>query len=99
MIRAIGYVLTVLTSLYTFVLLARVAFDWVRFFAPRWRPGSFLLLIANLVYNLTDPPLRFMRRFIPPLRLGAMALDVGFIVVFVLVALLGRLGSYLVYYG
>lgn len=81
------------------VLFGRVIFDWTRFFAPNWRPKSILLLLGNLVYALTDPPIRFMRRFIPPLRIGAVALDVGFLVVFMLVMLIGRLGTYLMYFG
>lgn len=95
----IGTVLSVACSLYTLVLLARVILDWARFFAPRWRPTGVILLFANLVYGLTDPPLRWLRRFIPPLRLGNVALDVGFIVLFLGVALLGRVASYLIYFG
>lgn len=95
----IGTIISVSSSIYTLVLLARVVLDWSRFFAPQWRPKGLILVIANQIYNLTDPPLRWLRRFIPPLRLGAVALDVGFIVLFVAVSILGRLGQMLVYYG
>lgn len=95
----IGKTLWILSSVYTLVLLARVILDWSRFFAPNWRPRGPLLVLANLVYNLTDPPLRWLRQFIPPLRLGAVALDVGFIVLFVAVGIVGRLGQMLVSYA
>ena len=69
--------------LYTFVLFGRVVIDLVSVFARDWRPTGFVLAaLSNLVYRLTDPPLRFLGRYIPPLRLGAVALDMGFLVLF-----------------
>ncbi|MGO1401466.1 MAG: YggT family protein [Flaviflexus sp.] len=68
--------------LYTFVLFGRVVIDLVSVFARDWRPTGFVLVLSNLVYRLTDPPLRFLGRYIPPLRLGAVALDMGFLVLF-----------------
>ena len=64
-----------LLSLYLLVLLVRVVLDWVRFFARSWRPRGVVLVLANLVYWLTDPPLRWLRRALPVLRLGAMGID------------------------
>ena len=49
------------------------------------------LLATNAVYRLTDPPLRFLGRFIPPLRIGAIALDLGFIVLILALSLLTRI--------
>lgn len=95
----LGKTISFAASVYMLVLLARVAFDWARLLAPRWTPKGPLLLLADWVYKLTDPPIRWMRRYIPPLRLGAVALDVGFLVVFILVSLVGRLGQYLAYLG
>lgn len=74
-----------LLFLYTIVLLARVVLDWVQLFSRSWRPTGPVLVIANVVYALTDPPLRFLGRFIPPLRLGAVAIDMGFLVLFLAV--------------
>ncbi|AZN30999.1 YggT family protein [Flaviflexus salsibiostraticola] len=69
-------------SLYTFVLFGRVVIDLVSTFSRDWRPTGFMLIVANVVYRLTDPPLRFLRRYVPPLRMGPVALDMGFIVLF-----------------
>ena len=75
-----GWGLSVLINLYMMVLFARVILDWVQFFARGWRPSGILLVLANVLYALTDPPIRWIGRFVPPLRLGGgMAIDVGFI--------------------
>ena len=50
-----------------------------------------MLALAELIYSITDRPLRFVRQFVPPLRLGAVSLDLSFIVVFFVVQLLMRL--------
>lgn len=92
-INILGQVLSFAAGLYLLVLLVRMVFDWVRFFSPQWRPSGIILFVANLVYALTDPPLRLLRRRIPPLRLGqGVALDVGFMVLFIAVVLVQRLG-------
>ncbi|MGC5626847.1 YggT family protein [Georgenia sp. Z1344] len=80
--------LSLVLFLYLLVLLARVVLDLVQIFSRTWRPTGFVLVVANLVYGLTDPPLRFIRRFIPPLRIGQVSLDLGFIILFLGVQLL-----------
>ncbi|MCI7551091.1 MAG: YggT family protein [Actinomycetaceae bacterium] len=77
----IGIILYWLCELYLLVLFTRVILDLVMIFNPSFTPRGVLLVIANFVYRLTDPPLR-MLRFIPPLRLGAVALDIGFLVLY-----------------
>ena len=95
-LRYVGVGLSVLLNFYMMVLLARVIMDWVQFFARGWRPRGVVLVAANLLYALTDPPIRWIRRFIPPLRLGGMALDVGFRVLF-LVLIVARRCAMLLY--
>ncbi|MEU0489676.1 YggT family protein [Nocardiopsis changdeensis] len=75
-------VLVIALRLYVFVLLARVVLEMVQSFSRDWRPSGFLLVIAEIVYTLTDPPLRFLRRFIKPVRLGSIALDLSVLVLF-----------------
>lgn len=77
------YLLWWAIQIYVFVMLARVVLDLVTVFSQGWRPTGFMLVVANLVYALTDPPLRFISRYIPPLRLGAVNLDLGFLVLFI----------------
>lgn len=84
----IGTALYWAATLYIFVLFARVILDLLMIFARDWQPSGFAVVIANLVYKLTDTPLRLIGRFIPPLRLGGVALDLGFIVLFIAVRML-----------
>jgi YggT family protein len=73
---------------YLLVLLARLVLDLVLAFARGWRPKGPVLVLAEVVFTLTDPPLRLVRKVIPPLRLGAVSLDVGFAVVFIAVSMI-----------
>jgi len=64
-------------------LWVRFVFDWVQVFARSWTPRGPLLVILELVYSISDPPIKALRRFIPPLRIGNFALDLSFILVLV----------------
>lgn len=72
--------------LYAFIGLLWIRFivDWVQVFARSWAPTGVLLVLLEIVYTITDPPIRLFRRFIPPLRLGNFALDLSFILVLIL---------------
>ncbi|MBA3719394.1 MAG: YggT family protein [Nocardioidaceae bacterium] len=59
------------------ILIARFVIDWVQVLARSWRPSGIVLVICEFVYTITDPPLRALRRVIPPLRLGSVALDLS----------------------
>jgi YggT family protein len=78
-------------NLFLITLIGRLILDYVRIFSPNWRPRGIVLALAELIYSITDRPLRFVRQFVPPLRLGAISLDLSFIVVFFVVQLLMRL--------
>jgi YggT family protein len=51
-------------------------------FSRTWRPKGILLYFVEAIYTITDPPMKFVGRFVPPLRLGAISLDMSFIVLF-----------------
>ncbi|MFZ9542054.1 MAG: YggT family protein [Candidatus Nanopelagicaceae bacterium] len=85
-----GSLIATLLELYLFILFARLILDYVRMFARNWRPRGLMLPIAEIIYALTDKPLSFIRRFVPPLRLGAVALDLSFIVLFFVVQFLAN---------
>ena len=85
-----GSLIATLLELYLFILFARLILDYVRMFARNWRPRGLMLPIAEIIYALTDKPLSFIRRFVPPLRLGAVALDLSLIVLFFVVQFLAN---------
>jgi YggT family protein len=71
--------------LYVFVglLLLRLIIDYVMMFARNFRPSGALAAVLEVAYSVTDPPMRALRRVIPPLRLGNVSLDLSFIVLFI----------------
>ena len=81
-------VLDYLLTIYLVILVGRMIFGWVQVFARDWRPTGVILVLAEAIFTLTDPPLKFLRRFIPPLRIGMVALDLSFMVLFIVVLIL-----------
>ncbi|MET1044851.1 MAG: YggT family protein [Microbacteriaceae bacterium] len=73
---------------YFLALWARFVFDWVRVLSRKWRPQGFLLLVAEASYTVTDPPMRAVRKVIPPLRIGPAAIDFGWTIVLLAVIIL-----------
>jgi YggT family protein len=74
--------------LFFVILLGRLVLDWVQAFARDWRPRGFLLVVAEVVYTITDPPLKALRKLIPPLSLGSIRLDLAFLVLMLLTSIL-----------
>ena len=88
-------VLTYVLWIYLLFLVGRMIFSWIQMFARQWVPAGILLVIAESIYTVTDPPLKFLRRYIPPLRLGTVAMDLSFMVVFIVVLIAMRAVSLL----
>ncbi len=84
----VGQTIVSILWLYVLILIARIVVDYVMMFARDWRPRGVVLVLVELVYTVTDPPLRLLRRFIPPLRIGGIALDLAFLVLFILLQVL-----------
>ena len=84
----VGDVLHVLLTIFIFLLWIRFVVDWVQVFARSWSPHGPLLVALEVVYSITDPPIKALRRVIPPIRLGSVALDLSFILVLVAAYLL-----------
>lgn len=73
---------------YTLILWARLILEWVRQFRPDWRPRGVTLVLAEVVFTLTDPPLKFIRRFVRPVRLGGVAIDFSWTILLIAVYIL-----------
>jgi YggT family protein len=74
--------------LFFLALLGRLILDWVQVFSRDWKPRGPILVVAEAVYTVTDPPLKALRKVIPPLRLGTIQLDLAFMVLFLIVMVL-----------
>lgn len=85
---AVGQVLATALWLYWLVMIARLILDLVQVFAREWRPSGPLLVLAELVYTITDPPLRLLRRVIPPIRVGSVQFDLAFLIMLIALQIL-----------
>ncbi|MCX6502284.1 MAG: YggT family protein [Microbacterium sp.] len=77
-VHVIASVANVLLLIYVIVLLIRLILDYIPIFNREWRPRGAGLVAAELVYTVTDPPIKLFRRVIPPLRVGPVAIDFAF---------------------
>jgi YggT family protein len=77
--------------LFTVAMWSRLVLDFIRQMRPDWRPGNVILVISGITFAVTDPPMRFARRFIKPVGVGGVALDFAWTVL--------MLGALVVMYG
>lgn len=84
-------VLHLVLYVYFLILIGRLVLDWIQVFARQWRPQGVILVVAETIYTLTDPPLRAIRKVIKPVRIGGVALDLAFLVLIIVVSLLLRI--------
>ena len=87
----VGQVLSYVLSVFLLLLIGRLIFEVIQSVARSWHPTGILLVVAEAIYTITDPPLKLLRRFIPPLRLGNVSLDLSFTVLFLVVLVMIRL--------
>ena len=95
----VGLIIHVVLWLFLAMMFIRMVLSWVPLLAPQWRPRGVVLVVAETVYTVTDPPLRWLGRFIRPVRVGAMGFDVAFMVLFFLVWVLMRVNQQLLIAG
>ena len=78
----VRYLVDILIETYLLVLFVRMILDWVLVLSPRRYPRGFVASLIRVIYALTEPPLRWLRRYIPPLPMGRIQLDVSFMVLY-----------------
>ncbi|WP_144790409.1 YggT family protein [Corynebacterium singulare] len=89
--NALGSILLVAVSLYSWILLARIVIEMIQSFSRQFNPPRWFMMVAEVLFVITDPPVKALRKVIPPLQLGGIALDVSIIVLFLLLAVLSKL--------
>lgn len=88
MVSLLASIAYLMVFLFVMTMLVRIVYDVVQMVAREWRPTGVALVAAEVVYTTTDPPIKLLRRHIPPLRLGGVALDLAFLIVMLLAWLL-----------
>ena len=81
-------IISAVLLVFLLLLFARFVVDWVMVLARSWRPAGLVAAGLEVVYSTTDPPLKAIRRVIPPLNLGSIRLDLGFMVLLIAVVIL-----------
>jgi YggT family protein len=79
-----GAIVQIVLWVFIALLWVRFVVDWVQVFARSWSPRGVLLVGLEAVYSTTDPPIKALRKVIPPLRIGNFALDLSFLLVMVI---------------
>ena len=87
----IGLIAYVAISIFIIIMWVRFAFDFVMSINRGWRPRGLALIIAEIAFTVTDPPVKLVRRLVPPMRVGNMALDFGWAIVLITAIILSYL--------
>lgn len=81
--HAVGSVIEIVLWVFIALLWVRFVVDWVQIFARSWVPSGVMLVLLEGVYSATDPPIKALRRVMPPLRIGSVSLDLSFLIVMI----------------
>lgn len=84
----IGIVLLIILRIYTLLLIARLITEMIQSFSKQFRPPRWYAALMEPIFMATDPPVKALRRVIPPLRTGGVALDLSVIVLFIILMIL-----------
>jgi YggT family protein len=90
-VAIIGGIIELVLSAFIVLLFVRLIVDWIQIFARAWTPRGPVLVVLEGVYSATDPPVKALRRIIPPLRLGGVAIDLSFVALLLICYILLKL--------
>ncbi|MFR9753124.1 YggT family protein [Nocardia sp. 004] len=94
---ALFAVLYFVLFIFWLLLISRVLIEFIRNFARDWRPRGILVVVLEVIFTITDPPVKLLRRLIPPVSLGGIRLDLSIVVllfiVFILMSVVDGLGQ------
>jgi YggT family protein len=90
-VNILGQIIYLVISTYIVLLIVRLVVDWIQMFARSWRPKGPVLVVLEGVFTATDPPIKALRKVLPPLRLGGIAIDLSFVAVLLICYILLQL--------
>ncbi len=85
---AVGYIIDWVLWIFLLILFGRMILSWVPVLVRDWQPRGPVLVLAEVIYSITDPPLRALRKVLRPVRVGSVMLDLAFIGLAILVSIL-----------
>ncbi len=89
----IGRIIDALLGIFLLILIARMILSWIPVLVRDWEPHGPLLVLAEAIYSITDPPLRLLRKVLRPVRVGTMMLDLAFLGLWIIVIILQRINA------
>ena len=78
-VQLVGSLIQGVLFIFLLLLFARMILSWVPVLVRDWEPRGPMLVLAEIIYSITDPPLRALRKVLKPVRVGSMMLDLAFI--------------------
>lgn len=81
-------ILLIVVQLFTYLLLARIVIEMIQSFSRSWQPGRAFSVVGEIIFTITDPPVKLLRRVIPPMPMGGVQLDVSVLVLFFILMIL-----------
>jgi YggT family protein len=87
-VNPVGYAIALALQSFIALLIVRLVVDWIQVFARSWQPSGIVLVVLEVVYSITDPPIKAFRRVFKPIRIGGVSLDLSFLAVLLVCYLL-----------
>ena len=85
---AVAAIIATVLTVFLVLLFLRLIFEYVFLLARSFRPSGVVAGLLEVIYSVTDPPIKLLRRVLPPLRIGGISLDLAFLVLFIIVGIL-----------
>lgn len=95
----VGSIIEWVLWIFLLIMFARMILSWVPVLVRDWEPKGPMLVFAEVIYSITDPPLKVVRKVLRPVRVGNMMLDLAFIGLAIMVSILLQLNRYLLLRG
>ncbi|MDO5668832.1 MAG: YggT family protein [Corynebacterium sp.] len=84
----LGTVIYFVLRVFVLILIARIVIEMIQSFSRHFQPPRWFIYIAEPLFVITDPPVKALRKVIPPLKMGGVALDMSVIVLFIILMVL-----------
>lgn len=87
-VTSITYILALLLKIYLDLLIVRIVIEMIQSFSRQFRPPRWFALIAEPIFMVTDPPVKAVRKLVPPIQMGGVAMDVSILLLFLIIQVL-----------